>query len=509
MDDEQNNQAPENDLPPSGDVLPEEISAEQELNQPLEEAPLEETTEPYSEEGYSEETDYAPAPPPPPTPVEHIFGLLKRFMIPLVLVVVALGIITLIIRIVFSGNGASNKPVTLTYWVLWESEETYAPIIESFKKEHPNITINIVKQTGKEYRERLENAITKGQGPDIFRYHNTWLPMLVQKQIIAPVPEKIMSPKEFESTFYPIVKKDLSVNDVYYGIPLTFDSLALFYNTSMLSSIGANPPTTWRELDALARQLTIPNPSGGIRTAGIALGTTNNIEFWSDIVGMMLLLNGSSITNPQGQNAEEALVYYSLFAQAPNNTWDQSFDNAVVAFAGERLAMMFAPSWIAHEVKALNPNLDFALAKTPEIDGVNVAWATYWVEGVSSQSPNQEAAFTFLKYLSEKENVTKLYAEQAKIRSFGEPYARVDLAQTVSSDPYVSAVLSQATYAQSGYLSSRTYDNGLNDRIIKYYEDAVNAIGQGNSSRSALATVQQGVTQVLTDFGLVTSAPAQ
>ena len=103
----------------------------------------------------------------------------------------------------------------------------------------------------------------------------------------------------------------------------------------------------------------------------------------------------------------------------------------------------------------------------------------------------------------------KMYGEEAKTRLFGEPYPRVDLGSTLASDPYVGSYVQGAPTAKSFPLASRTFDNGLNDKLIKYMTDAVNAVGQGTAPTGALQTAAAGFSQVLTGYGLETgTAPA-
>jgi len=168
--------------------------------------------------------------------------------------------------------------------------------------------------------------------------------------------------------------------------------------------------------------------------------------------------------------------------------------------------MILAPSWRAHEIAQLNPQLRFHIVPAPQLQGNAVAWASYWVEGVSSRSPNQEAAWEFVKYMTSAEGATKLYTEASKSRLFGEPYARVELANSIAEDPYLGAFVKQAVYARSFPMASRTYDNGLNDKLIQYATDAVNGMVTGGSPTQVLTTMAAGFRQVLSSYGL-TSEP--
>ncbi|MBI5465322.1 extracellular solute-binding protein [Candidatus Gottesmanbacteria bacterium] len=326
---------------------------------------------------------------------------------------------------------------------------------------------------------------------------------------LAPVPAKVASELGFSQNFYPVVEQDLKRNGQYFGVPLEIDGLGLFVNEEIFRAAGATYPTTWEELRTTALKLTVKDQDGKIMIAGVALGETSNIEHWSDILGLMMLQNGVDLTNPTGNLAEDALVYFTLFSKLPDNTWDETLDNSILAFAKGQVAMIFAPSWQAFEIKNINPNLSFKILPVPQLPGSNISWVSYWVEGVWAKSKNQEQAWEFLKYLVSKEAMTKLYSQESKIRLFGEPYSRIDLGQTLVSDPYVGAFISQAANARSFYLASRTFDNGINDKIIKYFEDAVDSLDKGVSPTAALETAARGVSQVLSTYGVSSSSPAQ
>ncbi|MBI3342704.1 extracellular solute-binding protein, partial [Candidatus Gottesmanbacteria bacterium] len=241
-----------------------------------------------------------------------------------------------------------------------------------------------------------------------------------------------------------------------------------------------------------------------------ALGTTGNVENWSDILGLMMLQNGANLVSLSGKEAEETLLFYRKFADPvdPMYTWNETLDNSIYAFAIGKVAMILAPSWRAFDVKQISPELRFKIVAVPQLPGNTVSWASYWVEGVSTKSKVQPQAFALLKYMTSREAVTKLYSEAAKTRLFGEVYARSDLGSTIEADPFAGAYAKQAKTAKSFPLASRTFDNGLNDKLIKYMEDAVGSVAAGSAPSAALTTAASGFRQVLSGYGLTTnSAP--
>ena len=424
----------------------------------------------------------------------------KYFII--VFAVVIFAFIFFILLKLILGSRKPAKNITLTYWGLWEESQVFAPLIEEYKKTHPNIEIKYQKMDPQNYREKLITRSKNGQGPDIFRFHNTWLPQI--KEIASPLPETVMNKNEFEKTFYKIHQKDLKIGNYYYGIPLEIDGLVLIYNESLLKKVGiVSPPSTWDELtDAVAR-LTVKDKNGQLITSGIAIGTSSNIDHFSDIFGLMLAQNGGDITKLDQPEAAGALEIYRKFAEPPNAFWDENMPNSTLAFIQEKVAMILAPSWQVLVIKNANPDINLKVAPVPTIPGLPpLSIANYWVEGVSRYSRFQIEGWKFIRFLVEKENLTKLFENQNKLRLFGEPYSRVDLAPLLSQHPYLAAVIKQGEYYISLPLVSRTFDNGLNDEIIKYIEDAINATIQGVSYSEALRTAKQGVDQVLNKFKL-------
>lgn len=490
-------------------VLPEPVVSEPIIPDPIQ--PKEDkppASWPVQNESFPEpplQPEYTPPPLETPLTPTDVFsssegdGGLKKFLpILAILLLVVLGIVgafKILPNLKFS-------KVTLTYWGLWETEKTMEPLITAFEKSHPNIKIVYSRQSPKQYRERLTSSLARGEGPDLFRIHNTWLPMFSRD--LAPVPAKTLNALGLIANFYPVTA-DLRRGNQYYGIPLEVDGLGLYVNEDIFKQAGLSYPTTWEELRTTALKLTVKDLEGKITTSGVAMGTTNNVEHWSDILGLMLLQNGVDLSVPAGNLAEDALLYYSLFAEQPDNTWDETLDNSILAFAKGEVAMIFAPSWQTFEIKKINPGLNFKILPVPQLPGVNLSWSSYWAEAVWQKSKNSSEAFEFLQYLASREGMSKLFTEASKVRLFGEPYSRTDLGQTLASDVYAGAYISQAKTGRTFYMCSRTFDNGLNDKIIKYYEDALNSLNQGVSPEAALETAQAGIQQVLSTYGVSVS----
>ena len=403
-----------------------------------------------------------------------------------------------------------KKPeaITIAYWGLWEPASVMAPVIAKFEEENPGIKVDYQMQLKTDYRERLQSAVARGEGPDIMRLHATWLPMF--REELSPASADQFSTNEFSQAFYPAAAEDLVKNGSVMAVPLGIDGLGLFINNQMLAATDSGVPKNWDEFRKTAFALTKRDSRGQIVQSGAAMGTTGNVAHWSDILAVLLLQNSVDPARPdatvdaKGRNlGADALRFYTIFS-TQDRVWDETLPPDTVAFANGKVAMIIAPSWEAFGIMEKNKQLDFSIHPIPQlIKERKVTWASYWVDGVSAKSKHPKEAWKFLKYLSGAEALQMMYSEETKLRPFGEPYPRRDMAKSLETAKYVNTFVSQAVDAKSWYMSTATGDNGINDEIIAYWADAVNSVNQQKTTPEvAIITAAKGVQQVLSKYGV-------
>jgi ABC-type glycerol-3-phosphate transport system substrate-binding protein len=207
--------------------------------------------------------------------------------------------------------------------------------------------------------------------------------------------------------------------------------------------------------------------------------------------------NGGDLNNLNSQQVADALAFYTGFYNPTGNNvrvWDGTFDNSVLAFARGEVAMIFGPSWMMHDIWEINPNLEIGVAPMPQLNEQQpVGIATYWVEGVNANSPRQDAAWRLLEFLSRPDILEKMYADQMRLRHFGEMYPRPAMADLLAHDPRLQPYLAQAPFAVANPFAGRTWDEGLNDARIRAMATAVNAFRAGNTGERVLNNLQNQV----------------
>lgn len=407
----------------------------------------------------------------------------------------------------FKEEEKPQGPITLTYWGLWEEDSFIKPLIAEYQTQNPNVQITYERKSSLNYRTRVQTQIREGVGPDIFRIHNAWLLMFGGD--LAPAPEAVFTLPEYKNIFYPVAADSFTVGNQIYGAPLEIDGLALFYNEELLAGVGGSPPKNWQEFIDLATRMTVRDATG-IKTAGAAMGTADNVEHWPDILGLLLLQQPNvDLKNVATPPVAEVFKFYTGFVIDPKKkTWDVNLPKSTDMFAAGNLGFYFAPSWRAHELRLINPNLKFKVAPVPQLSVRAVGWASFWGEAVSAKSKNVTEAWKFVKFLTSEQAQKLAYQQAASVRLFGEPYSLRKLASELADDPIAGAFVTQGPIYKFWYLSSKTFDNGINDEMIKYFEDGINATLQGTDPSTALQTVDKGVKQVMDKYSKPAPVPS-
>lgn len=438
---------------------------------------------------------------------------------PLKLIVMVLGGLLVIGLIVFGvskllGSDKTPSPtqpgqtVTLTYYGLWEPSSVMKPVIDEFEKQNPGIKISYQLQSPQDYQDRIKTSLQGQNSPDIVRLHSTWLPLFAEH--LFPAPANSVSATEISTNFYPIVSKSLVAGTQVYGVPMTMEGLALYINNAMFQQKSLSTPKTWEDVLSAAKALKEVDPlSGKITRAGISLGNTSNVEHWPDIVSLMLLQAGVKLTKPTDPEVIATITYYTDFVNK-HRVWDDTLPPSTIAFANEKVAMIIAPTWRAAEIKSINPSLSWQTVPVPQLpDSDQVNWTSFWFEAVGKNSKHPQEAWKFLSFLASAKAQQLLFDAATSDREFPQPPANKAVASVALGNnviaPYVNGLETARTFYTAG--NTRDSKTALNSRLIKYLEDAVNAISQNQEPQVAVESLGNGFAQVLSQYGLV-AAPA-
>ena len=408
-----------------------------------------------------------------------------------------IGVIILIAVLIIYGvipglREPQPEKFTLTVWG-FEDDKFWKTAADNYKEKYFYVTINYVQKDPATYESDLLNALAAGSGPDVFVLNNAQI--IKHKEKILPLPQDALSfnARDFKNTFFDAAAKDLiTKDDDILGIPLTVETLALFYNRDFLNSANiANPPQTWEGFVDAVKKLTTYTEVGTVVRSGAALGTSANVLHAFDILSALFLQSGVEPLNRdtgksgfraeqpmfgiQG-SAESALDFYTSFADTRKRTysWSSFFPDSLTAFAQEKTAMMFGYPTDFQAIVEKNPHLSFDVSAFPQ--SANAEAATYYgrynFETVSKQTKHRDEAWKFLLWLGENEN-DKAFADALNL-----PPARRDLVGSKPPKDYLQVFYDQV-------LSSKTWLIPDKDKIIPIFNEMIDSAANKSATVDA------------------------
>lgn len=432
----------------------------------------------------------------------------------------------------------SARSLTLTYWSVSDDYDAIDDIVKAYRAIHPNVTIEYRKFRIEEYQQELLDALAEDRGPDIVSIHNTWmrayqpklLPMPSQLRLayrelqgtLQPKPvwvEKVvngMTPGQLRSQFVSQVADDaiiLTESDDpkeglverIYGLPLSVDSLALYYNRDILNASGIpTPAQNWSEFQDQVKRGTRYDDQGKLVRPFAGIGTADNVDRSFDILSLLMMQNGTEMTDQNGfprfnrtpktmtdrevAPGVEALIFYTDFANPSKEvfTWDDAQPNSFDAFVQGKTAYFFGYAYHMARIRAQAPKLNFGVTTVPQIDAsAPVNYANYWLEAVTKKSAHPNEAWDFVRFMASEDNVKSYLAET------GKPTALNALIGTELSEDDLAPFASQTLTAKSWYKGSNI------EATEAAFGDMIDSVLAGEDARKALNIAADTVNQTV------------
>lgn len=409
----------------------------------------------------------------------------------------------------FASKNAPKKG-EITWWALGMDENVLKKMIADYQTKNPKAKINLIVQSPVDYRVRLVNSLKDKNGPDVFTIHNSWVPMMID--YLDPIPESVYTKQDYTKDFYPVTVRDMNTSDGLVGIPLEYDALTLFINEKIFSSSGQVPPQTWDELEPLATKLTLKSTNGLILQSGLAMGLSDNVEYWPEILGLLMMQNKANLYSPvaTANLSSGALSEFGNF-RSVERVWNETLPQSTVAFAEGKVAMIFAPASAANAIRKLNPDLKFKTVIVPQVrrDDPNepeYSYATYWVQSVWNKSGDKELAWDFLKFLSSEDSLQKMNDEYASLGLTPKVYPRIAMRDKQINDRVLGSVVALAPVANSWYLADKTNDGdgGINSVVNADYKKTIDQVSlrKGGDLTPFLKTLTAQLRKDLTIYNV-------
>lgn len=379
---------------------------------------------------------------------------------------------------------AAVAPITINYWTVYNDVDTIRAFADAYQGLHSYVTIKVRQVRYEEFDNLFANALADDVAPDIVSMSPRWInkylnrldPMPASVKVANIFTEGQFQPKTVITTenngmptidyirksYVATVYNDIVVGGKVYGLPLFMDTLVMYYNVELLDKAGIPiPPKTWDEFSSAVKKSTKFDRDGNIIQSGVALGTGENIDNSFDIISLLMMQNG--ITLSQGNRvsftdglnertpthpALQTMQFYTDFAKPTKDvySWNAKMGNSLDEFARGKSVFYFGFAYDGSRLKARGPQIKFAIEPVPQLnpaDPSNVA--NYWIESVVSKSAHKNEAWDFVRFMTLPENVLKY------IKKTGQPSPIREQLVSQQEDPKSAPFALQAITAENWY----------------------------------------------------------
>ena len=404
---------------------------------------------------------------------------------------------------------AATKPIDLEYWTVYDDVEELNTQIASYVATRPYLKVTVRQLRADELYDRLTEALSEDKGPDLISVHARDLkkfqsklasmpPSFVdttvvnQKNIVGQVetivntrPVALPTAFQIDREFLQTVKKDVIIDNKIYGLPLSLDTMAIYYNKDLLDrSQIAEPPITWEQFQDAARKISKFNlETGRLVQSGAALGASGNIIGVDDILYVlfkqsavdMISRDNRAIFNiaPQGLGsgiespAMSVMTFYTDFANPTRDTysWNEIMDDSLESFIQGKTAFFFGYSYHNAQIKSRAPQLNYGILPMIQLDPNNpVNVANYWAQCVVGKSKNQNEAWGLINYLT-RSSAAEQYLNNTK-RPTALRYLIDKQKEDLDLQPFVSqSLISDNWYRGSNYSAA---EQAIKDMIVEW-----------------------------------------
>jgi ABC-type glycerol-3-phosphate transport system substrate-binding protein len=304
---------------------------------------------------------------------------------------------------------AHAEDIVLKFWDNQQTESGLSQYqqeaVKSFEAANPGIKVEVTTIPYPEYQQRLLTAVQGGNAPDVSTVDQIWVAAFAEAGAIEPLDDMAKSAGVTADTFFPGAWASANYGGKLWGIPFNVDVWQFsFYNADLVKAAGVDPASlaTFEGLKAAGEKLT------GNGKYGIGLFAHKG-EDTVVVMDSFIFSNGGKVLNDDGscgltsEASVGALAYLaSLAPYAPQGIANADSGGMRELFLNGSLAGEFWPALEQPTLQKSKINWDFVNGTAP---AGKTPIGTYggWNLVMYKSSPNQEAAWKFIQFLTRED----------------------------------------------------------------------------------------------------------
>lgn len=403
-----------------------------------------------------------------------------------------------------------NSPITLEFWTHEDaSRQTLEDQwIKEFQEIHPNVTVNVTRQSAEKLRELVQTAFASGEGPSFFNLPIENEYQYIEAGRVAPCDYKTLGFKDAADLLdhYQDGMIDAVVYDGdVYGLPLELTNWSIFINKNVFRDAGLDPetdyPKTWEDMVEVSKKIVLRD--GDIITRrGFDFRYSYELTYFVPMVEQL----GGELSEKDGCVNKDAWVKALTFMQnwgpMGENLGNSSLTAARKLFNKNNNDIAMANTGLYQEARILSDNPDFynsgewMVVPYPVFEDAvkSVAGCYYghfYMVNADKSEREQKMAWELIKYFLLTEGHAEEYLTKVGLI---QPLKTLMNGETYQSMPY-SDVFS-GDFARSHIVY---YGKGATE-IQSAINSAIKSVMlQGTDPAAAYDALQKNVLEILAD----------
>jgi multiple sugar transport system substrate-binding protein len=331
---------------------------------------------------------------------------------------------------------AISGQATLGYWQSSDAEtKAIQDTCAAFTAKYPNVKLTCTLVPGT-YKDVMVTHFGAHDAPDIFFVNAEYAPEWIDQGFLLSLDDYIAKQGFDTSPFFKNYLDEFTGKDGHvYGLPKDGNTIAMAYNKDLVPT----PPTTLDELVTMTQGL----KGKGSLKAPMCLNAAldRGLAFIYAQGGSLLTADNSAEAIDTAESKAAVQWYMDLFKNGLGMTNGDLGDS----WCGEALgkgdvAIAFEGGWLLPYMQQTYPNINWAYAEMPAGSiGSKVTISYTAAYGIGIDSPNQDAAWVAMQYLTGPEGMAKWTSGGIAVPSRSDVQASAGLETITAGAAYARA----------------------------------------------------------------------
>jgi len=336
-----------------------------------------------------------------------------------------------------TGSGGGTGPLTVLIGSSGPAETNAVTSAAKAFTQQTGVKVTVI--AAQNLTQQLAQGFAANKAPDVFYLDPVSFQNYAKRGALYAYADQVPNPDDF----YPALKATFTYNNAFTCVPKDWSTLGLAINTADWSAAGltsADIPTTWAQLQTVAKKLTTAGRTGLV----LAPDHTGVDDFMYQNGGTLLSDDTKTASVDSPQNVQ-ALSYVkglltsgaAKFPAALSAGWNGE------AFGANKAAMTIVGNWLVGTMTSDYPNVKYQVVPLPAGPSgtkATLSFTNCW--GIPSSDSKRDEAVKLVEFLSSPEQQLTFAKE------FGVMPSRAsDAAAWTKEFPTQAAFLQGSSYA--------------------------------------------------------------